>query len=339
MGEYNNQRNPRNMPQNGRRPQKRRKKPEVPPTVIAIYVVMVLIILAICAVVFVVTLKNTENTSDSSDLSNVSSSAVVSDSSDMTSSSNVESSSDISSESSVTSSDSNTVSSSASSSESTPQSSSSSGSDGQPVVYPLNYSKEFFENDLFIGDSIFTGLSGYGYLDSANVAAKIGYTPSGALNKAFDATGITAVDYAKQRQPKRIFIMLGSNTMASGTNYDVIVSQYTELVKQLRANCPKSLICVMSIPPVTADSSAAKTGNITNENIRSVNAKLKSMAAECKVDYFDINKMFSDSDGNFNKDLAEQDGLHFMGSTYKIMLAELETELSSANTTYYIVNS
>lgn len=317
MGEYN-PRNPRKIPSN-RRPQRRRNKPEVPGAVIVIYVVMAVLILAICAIVFAITLKKTNNQSDSGD----SEPSVVSSVESSEQSSEPESS-----ESSQPDDSSDVTDSSDADSTTSSDSTSSSTSSDTIAELPTTYSKEFFQNDLFIGDSIFTGLSGYGYMDAANVAAKIGYTPSGAMNKAFDAKGISAVDYAKQLQPKRIYIMLGSNTMAAGTNYDVIVSQYRDLVKKLRSECPKSLICVISIPPVTADSTSAKAGNITNENILKVNEKIKAMAKECSEEYFDLNSMLSDSDGYFRMEYAEQDGLHFRGNTYKVMLSALEKEMT-----------
>ncbi len=326
-----NPRNPRNIP-NSRRPQEWRAKPDVPSAVIVIYIVMAILILAICAIVFVVTLKNTGDT-NASNSSGISQPASANSSSEGSSASSPQSSVSQSTVSQSTVSQSSTE----SSDEWTSRTSSNwtvistdpnseptrSGGDGV-VIYSLEYSKDFFKNSLFIGDSIFTGLSGYGFLDAENVAAKIGYTPSAAMNKAFDAKGITAVEYAKQRQPDRIYLMLGSNTMASGTNFDVIVSQYRALVEKLQEDCPNSKICVISIPPVTEDSSAAKAGNITNENIRMVNTKFNTMAEDCQADYFDLNCRLRDETGFFREELAEQDGLHFMGKTYKVMLSALQ---------------
>ncbi|MGN0683601.1 MAG: GDSL-type esterase/lipase family protein [Oscillospiraceae bacterium] len=322
-------RNPGKIPPN-RRPQRRRRKNDVPPAVIAIYVVMALLILAICAIVFVVTLKNTNDSNASGDGS---SSLVISVDNSSQNSSSVVSSTESTTDSSAEDPNSSTV-------ESTTSSSNTSSSSVEVLpVYSTVYSKEYFSDDLFIGDSIFTGLSGYGYIDAENVAAKIGYTPSGAMNKAFDAKGVSAVEYAKSRQPKCIYIMLGSNTMAAGTNYDVIVSQYKELVNKLKAECPKSEICVISIPPVTSDSSSAKAGNITNENIRKVNTKLKAMAAELDEEYFDLNSMLSDSKGYFREDYAEQDGLHFKGSTYKVMLSALQNDTTWSSTVIYTTSN
>ncbi len=319
----NNPRNPRNIPKK-RRPQELRGRPNVPPAVIVIYIVMAILILAICAIVFVVTLKNTGDT-NASNSSGIAEPASTTSSSEQSSAAFTQSSV---SQSSTESSDeliSLTSSDWSENSDTAPSepTSSSNTEDENSAIYI--YSKDVFNNDLFIGDSIFTGLSGYGFLDAENVAAKIGYTPSAAMSKAFDEKGISAVEYAKQRQPERIYLMLGSNTMASGTNFDVIVSQYRELVEKLQEDCPNSGICVISIPPVTEDSSSAKTGNITNENIRMVNAKLETMAEDCKADYFDLNAILSDENGFFKEEYAEQDGLHFRGNTYKVLLSELQT--------------
>ena len=74
------------------------------------------------------------------------------------------------------------------------------------------YEEAFFENDLFIGDSIGTGLVNYGYLSSNQVFAQIGLNPESARTKEYG--GYTAVTRAKELQPKRIYVMLGSNGLA-----------------------------------------------------------------------------------------------------------------------------
>ena len=83
-----------------------------------------------------------------------------------------------------------------------------------------DYSKDFFSMDLFIGDSITTGLSLYGALSPKNVAAAVGYTPYKAYNTEIalgDGSTGTAFDYAVKMQPKRIFIMLGSNGITTAS--------------------------------------------------------------------------------------------------------------------------
>ncbi len=296
---------------NGRKKRKR----QVPRAVVAIYVVMIIIVLAICAVVFAITLKKTQPDSSGSSVPVISRPESSSPSSlqSISSTSSTESSSSTSSTES-SSSDSSW------SSVSSPQTDVS-GSSSPEVVVPT-YDPSFFEDDLFIGDSIFTGLYLYEFLDMENVAASIGYTPYKAMTSAFNKTyDGSAVDYAKMRDPKHIYIMLGSNTMAAGTDFDVIVEQYQTLLSRLREACPESEIVVISIPPVTKTSTSAAASGITNENIDYVNSKLKQISG---IQYYDLNSQLKDENGYFRDDLAEADGLHFKGSTYKILLAGLQ---------------
>ena len=78
------------------------------------------------------------------------------------------------------------------------------------IVAPVDtysYDRSFFADDLFIGDSITTGLYLYNKLDMKNVAASVGYTPYKAYTEAvdlYDGTAATALDYAERLQPKRI---------------------------------------------------------------------------------------------------------------------------------------
>ena len=352
-GQYNNPNNPNrqndpNRPNNqnngARRPSNTRRRQKVPGAVIAIYVMMAVLVLAICALVFVVTLKATgwdgknpndssgavlENSSDSSQIIIPNSPADSPDNSDNSELSFSSYDSSDSSESSAGNESSDSSSSDVEwTSSGSDSSDSSSDSGGSWTVLPTDYDEAVFADDLFIGDSIFTGLHLYGYLDVKNVAAAVGYTPYKAMYNTFSQSySGSAVDYAAERKPKRIFIMLGSNAMGAGNNYDLIITQYNSLIEMLKLNCPDSRICVISIPPVTSDSSSAASAKINNSDIDSVNVKLKAMAGSAKVTYFDLNKMLSDDNGYFIKDYAEMDGLHFKGATYKVLLSALQREV------------
>lgn len=349
-GQNNNNRNPNQNPnrpnnQNNRRPSNNRRKVKVPGAVIAIYIMMAVLVLAICALIFVVTLKATgwdgsnqgdssgavlENSSDSSGLFLPGNPAGSSDNSESSDHSDTSPNNDSSDSSDSSSSDIEWTLNSPDSPDSSVDSSDSSAvsSGGSWTVLPTNYDEEIFADDLFIGDSIFTGLYLYGYMDVKNVAAAVGYTPYKAMYSAFGQNySGSAVDYAAEMKPKRIFIMLGSNAVGAGTDYDMIVSHYKSLIEMLKLNCPDSDICVISIPPVTSDSSSAANAKISNKDIDSVNVKLKNMASGAKVKYFDLNTMLSDDNGYFMKEYAEMDGLHFKGNTYKVLLSALQREV------------
>ena len=187
-----------------------------------------------------------------------------------------------------------------------------------------DYDKTFFADDLFIGDSISTGFSLYGVLDPKNVAAAVGYTPYKALNNAIDlGNGVTdtAYNYAVTMQPKRIFIMLGSNGITAAASME---ESYRTLVEKLQANCPDSTVYILSVTPVTTDSSSAANAGIDNSMIRDFNKYLRDLASEKGVTYIDLYALLSDDNGYFLHEYAENDGLHFKGATYKVVLKYIE---------------
>lgn len=333
-GQNNNYSNDPNNHNRGRRPSGGVRREKVPGAVKAIYIMAALLILAICALVFVVTLKATGwNGTNQNNPSGV----VITPSDDSDSSGDLSGAGDGSSTHDVSftssgESDSDPIIGSSDVSDPWDSEASASGSGdwSNTVIHdlPEDYDETLFKDDLFIGDSIFTGLHLYGYLDVKNVAAAVGYTPYKALHSAFaQASDKSAKDQAVEMQPKRIFIMLGSNAMGAGTNYDTIASQYKDLVSALKSGCPNSYICVISIPPVTKNSTTAASAKIDNGAIDSMNVKLKKMAKDLGVGYFDLNSLLSDDDGYFMEEYAEMDGLHFLGRTYKVLLSALQREV------------
>ncbi len=191
----------------------------------------------------------------------------------------------------------------------------------EPVpVIDTAYDKSFFANDLFIGDSISTGIYLYNKLDMKNVAATVGYTPYKAYSNDIDlpdGTTGTAVDYAKSMQPTRIFIMLGSNGLASASAME---DSYRTLIDKLTAACPDAAIYCISVSPVTADSTGAAHGGITNDMVVSFNTFVKSMCTDKGIKYLDFYSEIVDENGYFIEEYAEADGLHFKGITYDRML-------------------
>lgn len=184
------------------------------------------------------------------------------------------------------------------------------------------YDEAFFENDLFIGDSIGTGLVNYGYLSSNQVFAQIGLNPESARTKEYG--GYTAVTRAKELNPKRIYIMLGSNGLAyMGNTY--MIEQMKLLVEELKENCPESYIYVISIPPVTKVHD--NEGQETMVMVNGYNKLLKDMCDENAVVYLDLCSQLQDTTGYFSEKYAEADGLHFLGTAYKKMLSFLQKSI------------
>ena len=187
-----------------------------------------------------------------------------------------------------------------------------------------HYDEGFFENDLFIGDSISTGLVNYGYLKSSNVFAQVGLNPETAVTKEYD--GYTAVSKAEEMKPKRIYIMLGSNGLAyMGNTY--MIQQMKLLVDALREATPDSYIYVISISPVTK--AHESEGQETMAMVNGYNKLLKDFADEEGVVYLDLCSQLQDSTGYFSDKYAEVDGLHFLGTAYKKMLSFIQSSIEN----------
>ncbi len=192
-------------------------------------------------------------------------------------------------------------------------------------VTNTSYDKSFFENDLFIGDSITTGIYLYNKLPMKNVAAGVGHTPYKAYTTPidlYDGTSATALEYAERMQPKRIYIMLGSNGLLSASAME---DSYRNLISKLNASCPNTVLYCISVSPVTRTSSLAASGGITNDMVVQFNTFIKGVCSNEGIKYIDLYSEISDSDGYFLEKYAEADGLHFKGITYDVMLSYIQS--------------
>lgn len=193
--------------------------------------------------------------------------------------------------------------------------------DNQPTI---DFDKEYFSSSLFIGDSISTGLSLYGFLDQDNVFAQQGLAPSTALDAEID--GVTLSDKIAAFKPKKIFVMLGTNSVGYADN-ETLAASMNELVEKI-SGLTKAKIYVISIPPITPEAEQSDENELTKKDIDDYNAKLKTAVLGSGASFIDLNSVLSNSDGYFDADYAEMDGIHFMGTTYEVMLSYLQKHSS-----------
>jgi len=175
--------------------------------------------------------------------------------------------------------------------------------------------KTIFQNSVFLGDSITEGLSYHDILDEANVMGDAGKTTELALENIDDLT---------KRNPKFVFIMLGSddlllppqitdNPMQYSLNY------YEKLIEGIKGKLPDAAITVLSVTPVKPEMEKEFPGY---KNINDYNQGLKELAAKEKVEYMDLSPLFAD-----NKNLHTSDGVHFKPEFYTRMLGLLKDQV------------
>ncbi len=179
----------------------------------------------------------------------------------------------------------------------------------------------YFDDCVFVGDSVTSGLSSYKFLSPDKVFASIG------LNISKIETEQIATSYGKltvhnallKKQPKKIYIMLGTNGIAFMSN-EAMMEKYTTFINKIKKDLPDSKIIVLSIPPVTAEREKQTTNVITNDAIDKYNSELLELAKAKKVYFVDINTALKNNDGKLDSSVAAKDGVHFKKGTYQTMI-------------------
>ncbi len=172
--------------------------------------------------------------------------------------------------------------------------------------------KSYYDNVLFIGDSLTVGLSMYGSLKNATYFCINGMGASEALGK--DMGGVTLDALLDARQYDAVYIMLGINDM--GSKRKSYLTSYSSLLSHVQEKQPDASVVIQSILAVTS-AYTAEHPKINNDEIRERNAELAAMADGEKVFYLDLNVFFTDAAGNLNASQA-RDGLHLTAKSYKV---------------------
>ena len=185
-----------------------------------------------------------------------------------------------------------------------------------------DFDPSFFDDALFIGDSITTGLYLYGYLDPSLVYAKLGLAPSTVLESEID--GETIDSKIKTNNPKKIYIMLGTNSVGYSDG-DYLADCMEELVGHI-SKVSDAKVYVLSIPPVTYYAEADYDNALTTAAIDEYNNALRNVISDTKAKFLDLHSVLTAPDGYYYEEYHEMDGIHFMGSTYQVMLSFLEKQ-------------
>ena len=189
---------------------------------------------------------------------------------------------------------------------------------GKSVPESARVDSTYFDDAVFIGDSITDGIKAYGLMSNTTVLANKGLNPSTMLTAAKIKTEngyVTVLDALKMVQPapKKIYIMQGGNGIA-WFEKDTFINLYGELIDNVRRICPDSIIYVQSILPVTPSYSDADNG-ITNEKINEYNNAIADLAQKKNVYFLNVASALKDENGALPEEASPTDGMHF-GPTY-----------------------
>ncbi len=190
----------------------------------------------------------------------------------------------------------------------------------QPTGTPVDAS--WFNDALFVGDSVTLKLSyyaDYGSLGNAQFlcAGSLGYgnalwdiNRADNVHPVYNGTKYTVPDGVKMIQPNKIFIMLGMNDIGL-YGVDQSIENMKILTSNVEAACPSAVIYIESVTPMLVDS---QLRDLNNTTIAQFDAKLKTVCAERGYHYLDIASAVEDGNGNLIYEYcsdATAMGLHF----------------------------
>lgn len=179
----------------------------------------------------------------------------------------------------------------------------------------------YLDDAAFVGDSITYGLFTYGKLGANQVLAyqsmNIDKINTATIPTA-DYGDITILDAIGKYQPKKVYIMIGSNGIA-WLSIDGMIENYRTFVSDVQAADPDCLVYILSIPPIAATFKTEDPVQF-NLNIDEYNGRLQTLADELGVYYLDFNAQLKDANGYLKEEYNGGDGMHFKSATYDVML-------------------
>ena len=189
---------------------------------------------------------------------------------------------------------------------------------GEPVPESDPVDESYFDDAVFIGDSLTYGLGAYQVLDADKVIAHTGINPQTILTSECieqpDGSSVTVLEAVEAAAPKKVYIMLGSNGVAF-LNQSDIIKFYGEFIDELQAALPDAIFYVESVLPVTHEKET-EDDRYSNSKINALNEALQEMAASQEVYYLDVSEAIKDENGCLPADVSA-DGMHFGVSTYE----------------------
>ena len=176
--------------------------------------------------------------------------------------------------------------------------------------------RSYFANVCFLGDSLTVGFSDYQInLGGALICGYTGVGPDAIVNRSAVKSPTrgqeVALDVLAAAQPRKLYILLGTNTLTTVGAADRFLAYYGQMLDVLRQTLGEDcVIYVESIPPVRPEAAAEKPG-LASDIIRSVNEQLALLAADKGCVYLDLWETLADGEGNLKEVLAAPDGVHF----------------------------
>ncbi|MEA5134616.1 MAG: GDSL-type esterase/lipase family protein [Candidatus Fimivivens sp.] len=202
----------------------------------------------------------------------------------------------------------------------------------QALPEQTRVTSSYFDDAVFVGDSLTVGIKHYDVMSNTTVFAATGIGLENIFTKQAikqDGQTLTILDALAQHPAKKVYIMLGANSLMS--NYDYLIEQYGRLVDEvLKRTGDGTIVYVQSVLPINEPLFHVKyaPNTTTNADIDRFNKMLCAMAEKKGVYFLDVASAFKDSN-NAMPESNTPDGMHIISSQYIVWFDYLKTHAIS----------
>ena len=203
----------------------------------------------------------------------------------------------------------------------------------------------YFADAAFLGDSLTVGFSDYQInLGGALICGYTGVGPDAIVNRSAVKSPTrgqeVALDVLAAAQPKKLYILLGTNTLTTLGASDRFLAYYGQMLDELRQTLGEDcIIYVQSIPPVRPAAAEKKPG-LASDVLRGVNEQLAQLAASKGCVYLDLWEALADGEGNLKEMIAAPDGVHLSaGNGYGAWVTYLRNHAKYSTNNPWIMGS
>ena len=261
--------------------------------------------------------------------------------------------------SSVTETPSSTASSASAAPESTSPASSEAGSDvsseaAEPSESPVEtppgtlvestrVEDSYFDDAVFIGDSVSLKLNRYASeqrKSNANFMGKAQFLTAGSMGSGnalqpvsdesihpmYNGEKLSLADSVAKSGAKKVYIMLGMNDLAP-YGVDGAVENMQKLITTILEKTPDAKIYIQSATPLVKAKNIS-THKLNNTNMAAYNEKLAALCAEQGYYFVDVASVVSDSEGNLIQSYCSDPdnmGIHFTDEGCQVWVDYLYT--------------
>ena len=176
-----------------------------------------------------------------------------------------------------------------------------------------------FDDAVFIGNSLFVGLYGYGIITHGKFLTKVGLNVNTVFTDIADGGTKVIIDELEGADYTKVIIHLGINELG-WPSYTTYISKYSDLLDAVWQRLPGARIYVVGLPPVSKAYSESSTNGINIDNVNRMNEMLIEMCDRRGATYIDVPAELYDSEGYLPAE-ASADGVH-MNLTYDRIWAD-----------------